>query len=88
MEVMRFKQIKIQLLIFLSINSNQLLEITFEVNGVSINAQIKARTKKAKKELKNKKRINSPVLELTFKNSAAFRSSFPAKPIEILNNYY
>ena len=66
----------------------ELLEITFEVFGVSINVQLKARTKKANKELKNKKRINSPVLEQTFKNSAAFRSSFPAKPIEILNNYY
>ena len=64
-------------------NFTQPLEITFEVNGVSINAQLKARTKKANKELRNKKRINRPVLELTFKNSAAFKSSFPAKPIEI-----
>tara|TARA_B100000700_G_C14380930_1_gene550374 strand:- start:81 stop:203 length:123 start_codon:yes stop_codon:yes gene_type:complete len=39
--------------------------------------------KKANIELKNKKRINRPVLELTFKNAAAFKSSFPVKPIEI-----
>tara|TARA_B100000214_G_scaffold321229_1_gene256709 strand:+ start:311 stop:451 length:141 start_codon:yes stop_codon:yes gene_type:complete len=45
-------------------------------------------TKKANKELENNKRINSPVIKLTFKNSAAFRSLFSAKPTEILNNYY
>ena len=39
---------------------------------------------KANKELKNKKRINRPVLELTFNNAAAFKSSFPAKPIKNL----
>tara|TARA_Y100001968_G_scaffold306947_1_gene324204 strand:+ start:530 stop:658 length:129 start_codon:yes stop_codon:yes gene_type:complete len=39
--------------------------------------------KKANKELKNKKRMNSPVVDDMFKNSAAFESSFPAKPIEI-----
>ena len=37
------------------INSTQLLEITFEVNGVSINAYLKVSTKKVNIELKIKK---------------------------------
>ena len=48
---------------------------------------MKANTKKANKALKNKNRIKKPVIELTCKKSAAFRSSFPVKPIETLNNY-
>ncbi len=54
-----------------------------EVKGVSIKSQVKASEKKANKALKNKNKINKPVFELICKNSAAFTSSFPAKPMKI-----
>ena len=63
------------------INLFHLLAINFDVKGVSINAYVNAREKKADNALRNKNRTKKPVFEPICKNSAAFRSSFPVKPI-------
>ncbi len=47
-----------------------------EVNGVAIKAQLKANTKKANKALKNKNRMNKPVIDLTCKKSADLEVHF------------
>ncbi len=46
-----------------------------------MNTYVKDKVKKAIKELKNKNRMNKPVLDSICRNSAAFISSFPVKPM-------
>tara|TARA_Y100001968_G_scaffold310631_1_gene331773 strand:+ start:268 stop:417 length:150 start_codon:yes stop_codon:yes gene_type:complete len=49
---------------------------------------VKVKVKKASNALKNRKRMNKPVLDLICKKSAAFISSLPVKPIKKSYNFF